>query len=308
MMGRPVGGGWLRDGPGPMIVVSGASGELGRRTVRMLLELVDAAEVVAVSRTPAKAADLGVVTRHGDFDDPDGLVAAFGGAQRLLLVSTGEVRADGHRVVQHSSAIRAAVRAGVQHVVYTSLTGADRPDHPVGAPMADHAATEVALAESGLAYTLLRNNMYTDLLLYPARAAVASGVLASNRGGGATGYVTRDDCAATAAALLVHGGHSERLLDVTGPAVVTDDQLAAMLVEVTGRQVQHQTLTDEQVVAGAIGHGRSPLIAQTVAGFGRAAREGLFDVVTDVVERVGGRRPTPVADFLAAHRRLLLPP
>jgi uncharacterized protein YbjT (DUF2867 family) len=80
-------------------------------------------------------------------------------------------------------------------------------------------------------------------LLYPARAAVASGVLASNRGGGATGYVTRDDCAATAAALLVHGGHSERLLDVTGP-----------------------------------------------------------------VERVGGRRPTTVVDFLAAHRRLLLPP
>jgi NAD(P)H dehydrogenase (quinone) len=288
-----------------MIVVSGASGQLGRRTVRMLLELVDAAGVLAVSRTPHRAAELGVATRRADFDDPDGLVAAFDGAQRLLLISTDEVRSDGHRVVQHTNAIRAASRVGVEYVVYTSLTGADRPDHPVGAPMADHAATERALAESGLAYTVLRNNMYTDLVLPAAIAAVAGGVLASNRGGGATGYVTRDDCAATAAALLVRGGHGERLLDVTGPAVVTDGQVAAMLSELTGRRVRHQGLTDEQVVAGVVGRGMPPPIAQVVAGFGRAAREGLFDVVTDVVERVGGHRATTVADFLAAHRPLL---
>src|SRR6266511_3668132 len=267
-----------------MIVVSGASGQLGRRTVQMLLELVDAAEVIAVSRTPDKAADLGVATRHADFDDPDGLVAAFDGAQRLLLISTDAVRTHGYRARQHTNAIRAASRAGVEYVVYTSLTGADRPGHPIGAPMADHAVTERALAESGLAYTVLRNNMYTELLLYAAPAAVASGVLASNQGAGATGYVTREDCAATAATLLVHGGHSERLLDVTGPAAVTDDQ----------------------VVAGAIGHGTPPLIAQMTAGFGRAAREGLFDVVTDVVERVSGRQPITVADFLAAHRPLLV--
>ncbi len=289
-----------------MIVVSGASGQLGRRTVQMLLELVDAAEVIAVSRTPDKAADLGVATRHADFDDPDGLVAAFDGAQRLLLISTDAVRTHGYRARQHTNAIRAASRAGVEYVVYTSLTGADRPGHPIGAPMADHAVTERALAESGLAYTVLRNNMYTELLLYAAPAAVASGVLASNQGAGATGYVTREDCAATAATLLVHGGHSERLLDVTGPAAVTDDQVAAMLSEVTGRRVRHQSLTDEQVVAGAIGHGTPPLIAQMTAGFGRAAREGLFDVVTDVVERVSGRQPITVADFLAAHRPLLV--
>src|SRR6266511_2105322 len=224
-----------------MIVVSGASGQLGRRTVQMLLELVDAAEVIAVSRTPDKAADLGVATRHADFDDPDGLVAAFDGAQRLLLISTDAVRTHGYRARQHTNAIRAASRAGVEYVVYTSLTGADRPGHPIGAPMADHAVTERALAESGLAYTVLRNNMYTELLLYAAPAAVASGVLASNQGAGATGYVTREDCAATAATLLVHGGHSERLL-----------------------------------------------------------------VVTDVVERVSGRQPITVADFLAAHRPLLV--
>jgi NAD(P)H dehydrogenase (quinone) len=206
-----------------MIVVSGASGQFGRRSVQLLLGLVDAAEVVAVTRTPGRAADLGVAVRQADFDDPGGLVAVFAGTQRLLLVSTGEVRTDGYRIRQHTNAIRAASRAGVEYVVYTSLTGADRPDHPVGVPMADHAATERALAESGLAYTVLRNNMYTDLLLYAARAAVASGVLASNRGGGATGYVTRDDCAATAAALLVRGGPRGCLVDVTGPQAVSDD-------------------------------------------------------------------------------------
>ena len=130
--------------------------------------------------------------------------------------------------------------------------------------------------------------------------------MASNRGAGATGYVTRDDCAAIAATLLVHGGHPERLLDVTGPAAVTDDQAAAMLSEVTGRQIHHQTLPDEQVVADAIAQGRPPLIAQTSAGFGRAAREGLFDVVTDVVERVTGRPPISVTDFLTGHRQMLI--
>jgi NAD(P)H dehydrogenase (quinone) len=119
--------------------------------------------------------------------------------------------------------------------------------------MGELSRLESAAVESGLAYTVLRNNMYTDLLLYSARGAVASGVLAGNRGAGASGYVTRDDCAATAAALLVHGGHPGRLLDVTGPASVTDDQVAAMLTQVTGRTVRHQGLTDEKVVAAAIG-------------------------------------------------------
>ena len=91
------------------------------------------------------------MTRRADFDDPDGLVAAFDGARRLLLISTDVVSGDGYRVVQHTNAIRAASRAGVEYVVYTSLMGADRPGHPVGAPMADHAATERALAETGVA-------------------------------------------------------------------------------------------------------------------------------------------------------------
>ena len=93
-----------------MIAVSGASGQFGRRTVQMLLGSVDATEVVAVSRTPDKATDLGVATRRGDFDDPDSLVAAFAGAQRLLIVSTGEVRTDGYRVRQQRQNVVKATR------------------------------------------------------------------------------------------------------------------------------------------------------------------------------------------------------
>ena len=184
------------------------------------------------------------------------------------------------------------------------MTGADRPDHPVTV-MADHAATERELARSGLAHTVLRNNLYTELLLYSAPAAVASGVLASNRGAGATGYVTRDDCAAVAAALLARGGDQPRLLDVTGPSAVTDDEVATALTELTGRPVRHHKLTDEQLVTALIGTGRPALLAQVTAGFGRAAREGRYDIVTDVVERLTGRQPTSVAEFLAAHRAQL---
>jgi NAD(P)H dehydrogenase (quinone) len=198
-----------------MIVVSGASGQLGRRTVEHLRERTDAARVRALSRTHEKVADLGVATGPADFDDPDALTRAFDGAERLLLISTPGP--DERRLAQHANAVQAAAKAGVGHVIYTSVVHATDPDNP--SPVAgDHAATERALADSGLTRTILRVNWYTDLLLWSAPAAVAGGVLADNAGEGGTAYVTRDDVAAVAAALLAEGGYEGDLLDVTGPA------------------------------------------------------------------------------------------
>ncbi|MDT5034938.1 MAG: hypothetical protein QOE03_123, partial [Micromonosporaceae bacterium] len=108
-----------------MIALTGASGQLGRLTLRMLVERVDAAQVVALSRTPEAIAGLGVPTRLADFDDPDGLVTAFDGIERVLLVSTN-VFGD-RRVQQEANAVRAAVEAGVGHVLYTSIAGAGDP-------------------------------------------------------------------------------------------------------------------------------------------------------------------------------------
>lgn len=288
-----------------MFVVTGASGKLGRRTVEYLREHVDAARVVAATRTPDRASDLGVATRQADFDDPDGLPAAFDGAERLLLISTDVVDARGTRIRQHTNAIQAAVKAGVGHVIYTSFVRTTEPDNPAFVAR-DHGATEQALAESGLTYTMLRENIYADMLLLSAPAAVAQGVLAGNEGDGAVAYVTRDDIAATAAALLAQGGHEGQALDVTGPTAVTQAEVASVLSDVTGVPVRYQPLSDEEYVANLVQHAGMPEeAARRAATFGQAARDGWLRDVSDVVERVAGRRPTSVADFLAANRAAL---
>jgi NAD(P)H dehydrogenase (quinone) len=289
-----------------MIVVSGASGQLGRRTIEYLRERTDAARVVALSRTPDRIADLGVATRRADFDDPDGLLAALDGAERLLLISTDAVGVPGRRIIQHTHAIQAAAKAGVGHVIYTSFVRTTDPGNPAFVA-SDHAGTEHALVESGLTYTMLRENVYTDQQLTSVPGAVASGVLASNEGDGRVAYVTRDDIAAVAAAVLAEGGYEGQRLDLTGPAAVTRAEIATILSEVTGVPVRYQPLTDDEFVAGMVEHAGLPEpAARAYATFGEAARGGWLREVTGVVARVAGRQQTSVADFLAAHRDILL--
>jgi NAD(P)H dehydrogenase (quinone) len=280
-----------------MIALTGASGQLGRLTLRMLRERVDAAQVVALSRTPEAITGLGVPTRLADFDDPDGLVTAFDGVERLLLVSTN-VFGD-RRVQQEASAVRAAVEAGVGHVIYTSIAGAGDPAHPA-AVAADHRATETALAESGLAYTVLGNSMYTQLIPMGLDVMLASGMLLDNSGYGATSYVTREDCAAVAAAVLAHGGYEGERLDVTGPRAITQAEVAALITEFSGVRVCYRPITDAQTVADLVAHGMAEPAARLFATIGKSTRDGYTCVVTDVVERITGHGATSVAEFLAA--------
>jgi NAD(P)H dehydrogenase (quinone) len=280
-----------------MIALTGASGRLGRLTLRMLLERVDAARVVALSRTPEAVADLGVATRVADFDDPDGLVTAFDGAERLLLVSTNVFGA--RRVRQEANAVRAAVEAGVGHVLYTSIACAGDPAHPA-AVAADHRATETALAESGLAYTVLRNSMYTQLIPMGLDVVLATGMLQDNSGDGATSYVTREDCAAVAATVLVRGGHEGRRLEVTGPRAVTQSEVAALITEFSGLAVRYCPITDDETVTDLVAHGMAEPAARLFATIGKSTREGYTNIVTDVVERITGHGATSVAEFLAA--------
>jgi NAD(P)H dehydrogenase (quinone) len=289
-----------------MLMITGASGQLGRRTVELLRERVDASQIVALSRTPEKLADLGVATRAADFSDPAGLLRAFDGAERLLLVSTDDLRPGGHRLQQHTNAVEAAVKAGVGHVLYTSApratdSGNDAPITP------DHAATERVLAASGLTYTSLRNNLYADLLLLlSAPGAIASGVLASNSGDGRTGFGVREDYAAASAALLAVGGHENETLELTGPAALNIADIAVILSELAGRPIRYQPRSDAEATAAFVAHGIPAPIAAILADIGRATRDGWFDLVTTNVEALTGRPATTVQAFLAANRSALL--
>ncbi|GIV57352.1 MAG: NAD(P)-dependent oxidoreductase [Rhodothermaceae bacterium] len=289
------------------LLVTGASGHLGRRVVERLLER-GAGPIIATTRHPEKLSDLaarGVDVRPADFDRPETLPAAFDGADRLLLISTDAVDRPGRRFAQHRNAIDAAVQVGVRHIVYTSLFGV-APGSPI--PIADdHLQTEQALEASGLGFTALRNNLYTDLLLMSLPPAVASGKLYAAAGDGGAAYVTREDCARAAAAALASDFEGTRRLDITGPAVVTYHELAALASELSGRTVEYVPVDVETYVAGAVAAGLPEPVARLMASFDVAMQRGLLGPASDAVRELTGHPPTSVRAFLEAHRAALVP-
>ncbi|MEU4657615.1 NAD(P)H-binding protein [Streptomyces sp. NPDC023723] len=244
-----------------MIVVSAASGALGRLVIDRLLARRPAGRLVAAVRDPDAAADLaarGVQVRHGDYDDPATLRTAFAGAGRLLLVSSPELD-PARRAGQHRAAIDAARAAGVGSVVYTSFLGAGTQADGMTAA---HHTTERALAAAGVPHTLLRHPFYSEAFLHPGlRAAVASGELADGTGGRGLNTASRADLAEAAARVLTEDGHLGRAYDFTGGRW-TYHQLADALSRVGGRTVVRrdrrerapgaQGWLEEQVRAGAL--------------------------------------------------------
>jgi NAD(P)H dehydrogenase (quinone) len=280
------------------IVVTGASGHLGRGVADRLLEQVDPADLILVTRDPqalAGYAERGVAVRRGDFDDPDGLRGTFAGGDRALIISTAV--AGPHRIRQHADAIDAAKAAGVGHVAYTSLVRAE-PGNPAGV-VPDHYATEAHLRASGLDWTLLRNSVYADLEAFSMPAAVATGRLVSNSGEGRIGYVARADCAAAAAAVLAGDGHESRTYDITGPAALSGADRAAVFAELTGKPVAVVDVGDEAFADALVEHGgMARQGAELLASFGRAAREGWLDAESGDVEALTGRPPQALRSVL----------
>jgi len=285
----------------PTLLVSGASGHLGYRVIELLLEM-GAGPIVATTRTPAKLADLaarGVEVRQADFDNAASLAAAFKGVDRMLLISTDTLDQPGHRIAQHVAAIKAADAANVQHIVYTSITN-PTPDNPAFV-VPDHSATEAALQSSRPGYTILRNNLYMDLLLGTVTQAVQLGALYSAAGDGKAGYVTREDCARAAAGALAAPFEGRRVLDVTGPAALTQVDIAALASHLSGKQISYVALPVEALVKNMVAAGLPEPIAAAYATFDVGIARGKFDVVTDSVEALSSHKPIAAADFLGAY-------
>ncbi|MBA8795831.1 NAD(P)H dehydrogenase (quinone) [Friedmanniella endophytica] len=281
------------------VALTGASGQLGRLTADRLPERVDPADVVLITRNPdalAEYAGRGVTVRAADFDRPETLPAAFAGVEQLLLISGDQVgsRLDGHR-----NAIAAAVDAGVRHLLYTSIS--EPVEANPAAVVPDHAATEQALRDSGVhAWTSLRNNLYTEMQVPTVEQAAQSGQLVTNYGDGAAAFVTREDCAAVAAAVLAAEVPSagEHVVDVTGPEAVSADDLAALASTLRGEPVEVVRLDDESYVQGLVGAGLPEEVARLLASFGSSTRLGYLAAVSPAVEQLTGRPATRLADLL----------
>jgi NAD(P)H dehydrogenase (quinone) len=289
---------------GPALLVTGAGGKLGRRVVDLLLES-GKRSIIATTRTPDKLADLasrGVDVRRADFDDQASLEKAFAGAGRLLLISTDALDRPGRRLDQHRAAITAAERAGVRHIIYTSAP-APHPA-PQNALIDSHFWTEQALIASKLDWTILRDNIYAEIALMGLMHAAQAGELVSAVGDGGRSYVAREDCARVAAAALA-GASGRQILDVTGPAAVTQAELAAVGSDISGRPIKPVTVDPEALRKGLLGVGLPPPVVEGLVDFDVAAARGYHAIVTPTVKALTGRDPTPIRAFLATQATAL---
>ncbi|MBO3085253.1 SDR family oxidoreductase [Cellulomonas fengjieae] len=277
------------------VVVTGASGHLGRLVVQHLLAGgMPADQVVAGGRRTERLEDLGTRTATVDYDDPASLETAFAGAETVLLVSGSEV---GQRVAQHGRVIDAAKAAGVRRVVYTSAPHADTTGL-VLAP--EHKATEELLRASGLAWTVLRNNWYTENYVGTLHQARSTGVILTSAGDGRVASATRDDFAAGAAAVLLGGEHDGRVYELSGDVAWSFDDLAEAASTVLGVPVVAKRVSSEEHRAILVGAG----LDEGTAGFVAAldadiARGDLADATSDLRTLIG-RPTTPLVDGLRA--------
>ena len=299
------------------IAITGASGQYGRIATQALIEQGRAADLILMTRSPAKLADmaaLGCTVRYGDYDEPASMVEALAGAERLLLISGTRV---GARVVQHQAAVDAARAAGVGHVVYTSFIGIDDPANPAEVRH-DHIETERLIRASGLHFTFLRDAHYADSMIVMAGPGVmASGQWISNSADGREAMVWREDCALCAVAVLTGEGHAGQTYDVTGPELQSFAEVTALMAEVTGVPLRYVAVSDAEQYAmfDAMGIPRRPVDDQTVGGipwnsddmvtFGQAIREGFLQVCSGDVERLLGRPPRSVRQMIEDNAGML---
>ena len=276
------------------IAITGATGQLGRLVITSLRGKLPASDIVALARTPAKAADLGVTVRAADYARPETLEPALAGIDTLLLISSSEV---GQRAAQHANVIAAARKAGVQHIVYTSLLHADTSVLNLAE---EHRQTEAMLEDSGIPHTLLRNGWYTENYTASVPAALANGAFYGSAGQGRIASAPRADYAEAAAVVLAGSGHAGKVYELAGDAAYTLADLAAEISRQTGRAIPYVNLPEAEYAAALKGAGLPEGLAEGLASWDvGAAQGGLFDD-GHVLSRLIGRPTTSLQTSVAA--------
>jgi NAD(P)H dehydrogenase (quinone) len=287
------------------LLVTGAAGHLGQRVLAHLLDSLDipARRIVATSRKPealASFAARGIAVRHADFDDPATLPAAFAGVQRLLLISTDAIAQPGRRLTQHRNAIEAAAKAGVGHVVYTSMPA------PEGSPLLlapDHAGTETALAASTLSWTILRNCWYMENLFMSLPGALAAGQWYSAAGDGKVAYIARDDLARAAAVALALSDTARTIYTLTGSEAFSAEEVAKQVSAAVGKPLSVVHVPLAALIQGMVAAtGWPEALAAVFASFDTNTKAGRVATVTDDFRRLTGVAPVAFADWLAANK------
>ncbi|MFD7016860.1 SDR family oxidoreductase [Streptomyces sp. NPDC059928] len=279
------------------IVVTGATGALGRLVIDELLTRVPASEVAAVVRDEEKAAGLaarGVELRIADYSEPATLAGAFRAGDRVLLISGSEV---GQRVPQHTAVIEAAKAAGVAQLAYTGILGGPGADFALAA---EHKATEQLILDSRLPYTFLRNGWYTENYTANLAPVLAHGAVVSNAGEGRIASAARADYAAAAAAVLTGDGHLGRAYELSGDVAWSLAEYAAEVAAASGKAISYTPLTPEAHLAVLTGAGVPAAFAEILVDVDHAIERGLLAATSGDLARLIGRPTTPLATSVRA--------
>ncbi|QND63959.1 SDR family oxidoreductase [Mesorhizobium loti] len=291
------------------LLVTGASGQLGRSVINHLLDSLEVPpqRIIATTRNPENLADLaarGVTIRTADFDDTVSLEAAFKGADRVLIISTGEIDLHhGKRLKQHENAVAAAKKTGVSHLLYTSMPNPE-PVSPILFAN-DHYGSEQAIKASGIAYTIFRNGWYQENLFMALPQAIASGHWYTSAGDGRIAHGARDDMAAAIAAGLATASNESKTYTLTGPQAYTVAEIASLVSEVTGKPLNVVPVSDEALTEGVKAAGVPEDFARIIVSFDANTRAGRIAMVTDAVETLSGRKSKTLKQFLEANRAAL---
>ncbi|MGW3440580.1 SDR family oxidoreductase [Streptomyces bacillaris] len=279
------------------IVVTGATGELGRLVIDELLATVPAGEIAAVVRDKEKAAPLaahGIELRIADYNRPESLAGAFRAGDRVLLISGSEV---GKRVAQHTAIVEAAKAAGVAQLAYTGILGGPDADFALAN---EHKATEQLILDSGLPHTFLRNGWYTENYTANLAPVLAHGAVVSNAGEGRVASASRADYAAAAAAVVTGEGHLGKAYELSGDTAWSFAEYAALLSEVTGKEIAYTDVpaaVHQEILVGAgLPEGFAAILTDVDEAIGRGRLAG----TSGDLARLIGRPTTPLATTVRA--------
>jgi uncharacterized protein YbjT (DUF2867 family) len=278
-----------------LIAVTGATGKIGGRVALSLA--ADGADLRLVVRDPTRAPDVRAEVAQGEYGDGAAMRAAFARVETLFLVSASE---HPDRVRLHTTAVDAAVAAGVQRIVYTSFLAA-APDATFTFAR-DHWATEQHIRTTGLRYTFLRDAIYADFL--PALVG-ADRTIRGPAGDGAFTPVAQDDIAAVATVVLRSDDYDATTLDLTGPERLTMRDVAAVLTDVTGHPVTYVEETVEEAYASRASYGAAGFEVDGWVSTYTSIASGELDVLSDDVRAVIGRDPISLRRLLALHPELV---
>ena len=278
------------------IVVTGATGHLGRLVIDGLLEKVPADRITAVVRDADKAAPLaarGVTLKVADYSRPETLSGAFAAGDKVLLISGSEV---GQRVPQHQAVIDAAKAAGVALFAYTSVLGGPDADFTLAD---EHKVTERAVIESGLPYVLLRNGWYNENYTERLAPVLEHGAVVAAAGEGRVSSAARADYAAAAVAVLTGEGHENTAYELSGDTAWSFAEYAAEIARQTGKEIAYRAVSADEVKAILTGAGLPEPLAAILADVDTAIERGLLAATPGDLSRLTGRPTTPIADSLA---------